>query len=59
MGIDQPVWTQYWRYVKGFVTGDWGFAYSAGETVRQQIGALALTAVLAVCAVIGTYFATH
>ena len=39
MGIGDPVWTQYWRYVKGFVTGDWGFAYSAGEPVRQQIGA--------------------
>jgi peptide/nickel transport system permease protein len=39
MGLHQPVWTQYWRYIKGFVTGDWGFAYSAGETVRQQIGA--------------------
>jgi peptide/nickel transport system permease protein len=39
MGLHQPVWTQYWRYIKGFVTGDWGFAYSAGEPVRQQIGA--------------------
>jgi ABC-type dipeptide/oligopeptide/nickel transport system permease component len=39
MGIGDPVWTQYWRYVKGFFTGDWGFAYSAGEPVRQQIGA--------------------
>ena len=39
MGLDQPLWTQYWRYIKGFVTGDWGFAYSAGEPVRQQIGA--------------------
>jgi ABC-type dipeptide/oligopeptide/nickel transport system permease component len=39
MGLDQNVWTQYWLYIKGFVTGDWGFAYSAGEPVRQQIGA--------------------
>jgi ABC-type dipeptide/oligopeptide/nickel transport system permease component len=38
MGIGEPVWTQYWKYVKGFVTGDWGFAYSVGQPVRQQIG---------------------
>ena len=38
MGLHDPVWTQYWLYVKGFVTGDWGFAYSAGESVREQIG---------------------
>jgi ABC-type dipeptide/oligopeptide/nickel transport system permease component len=37
MGLHQPLWTQYWRYIKGFFTGDWGFAYSAGETVRHEI----------------------
>jgi ABC-type dipeptide/oligopeptide/nickel transport system permease component len=38
MGLDEPLYTQYWKYMKGFFTGDWGFAYSAGQTVRQQIG---------------------
>jgi len=37
MGLDQPLWVQYWRYMKGIVTGNWGFAYSAGETVRHEI----------------------
>jgi peptide/nickel transport system permease protein len=37
MGLDQPLWVQYWRYIKGIVTGNWGFAYSAGETVRHEI----------------------
>jgi len=37
MGLGQPLWEQYWRYIKGIFTGDWGFAYSAGETVRHEI----------------------
>src|SRR5260221_13707375 len=37
MGLDQPLWIQYWRYIKGVFTGDWGFAYSAGETVKHEI----------------------
>jgi ABC-type dipeptide/oligopeptide/nickel transport system permease component len=38
MGLDEPLYVQYWRYIKGFFVGDWGFAYSAGQSVRQQIG---------------------
>jgi len=37
MGLDKPLWVQYWRYIKGIFTGDWGFAYSAGETVKHEI----------------------
>jgi len=37
MGLDQPLWVQYWRYIRGIFTGDWGFAYSAGETVKHEI----------------------
>jgi ABC-type dipeptide/oligopeptide/nickel transport system permease component len=37
MGLDQPLWIQYWRYIKGVFTGNWGFAYSAGETVKHEI----------------------
>src|SRR5262249_53075428 len=39
MGLDQPLWVQYWRYIKGFFTGDWGFSYSSGETVAHEMGA--------------------
>jgi peptide/nickel transport system permease protein len=38
MGIGEPLPSQYWKYIKGFVTGDWGFAYSVGEPVRTEIG---------------------
>jgi ABC-type dipeptide/oligopeptide/nickel transport system permease component len=37
MGLGQPLVVQYWRYIKGIFTGDWGFAYSAGETVRHEL----------------------
>ena len=37
MGLDKPLWVQYWRYIKGIFTGDWGFAYSAGEPVKHEL----------------------
>jgi peptide/nickel transport system permease protein len=37
MGLHKSLPVQYWRYIKGFFTGDWGFAYSAGEPVRHEI----------------------
>jgi peptide/nickel transport system permease protein len=41
MGLDQPLYVQYWRYIKGFLTGDWGFAYSTGQTVKHELFARA------------------
>jgi len=38
MGLDQSIPEQYWRYMKSFLTGDWGFSYSAGAPVRTVIG---------------------
>jgi ABC-type dipeptide/oligopeptide/nickel transport system permease component len=38
MGLNAPIWTQYWEYVSHFLRGDWGFSYSAGESVASQIG---------------------
>ncbi|GAB7005004.1 ABC transporter permease [Nocardioides sp. AN3] len=37
MGLDQPLYVQYWKFVSGFFTGDWGFAYSVGSPARQEI----------------------
>jgi peptide/nickel transport system permease protein len=37
MGLDRPVPTQYYRFMKGFLTGSWGFAYSTGQPVRTVI----------------------
>jgi ABC-type dipeptide/oligopeptide/nickel transport system permease component len=39
MGLDDPVWLQYWTYARDFVSGDWGFSYSAGRPVAEHIGA--------------------
>ena len=38
MGLNDPVWTQYWHYVRDFFTGHWGFSYTAGQPVGTQIG---------------------
>jgi peptide/nickel transport system permease protein len=37
MGLNQSIPVQYWRYIKGFVTGDWGFSYSTGLHVWTVI----------------------
>jgi ABC-type dipeptide/oligopeptide/nickel transport system permease component len=37
MGLNDPIWVQYWHYVRDFFTGDWGFSYSAGQDVSTQI----------------------
>jgi ABC-type dipeptide/oligopeptide/nickel transport system permease component len=37
MGLDQPLHVQYLRYIGGFLTGDWGFAYSIGRPARDEI----------------------
>lgn len=37
MGLDEPLYTQYWRYIEGIFTGNWGFSYSSGETVRYEL----------------------
>ena len=37
MGLNDPIWVQYWHYVRDFFTGDWGFSYSPARTSRTQI----------------------
>ena len=37
MGLDQSLPVQYWKYISGFVQGDWGFSWTLGEPVRQQL----------------------
>ncbi|HEY4098461.1 MAG TPA: ABC transporter permease, partial [Baekduia sp.] len=39
MGLDDSLPVQYWHYISDFLTGNWGFSYTAGEPVRDQIGA--------------------
>jgi peptide/nickel transport system permease protein len=33
MGLDKPLWTQYWNYISGFFTGDWGYSFGSGQDV--------------------------
>lgn len=36
MGLDQPVWVQYWRYVSGLARGDLGESAATGRPVLQD-----------------------
>jgi peptide/nickel transport system permease protein len=38
LGLDKPIYVQYWRFVSDFVDGKWGFSYSVGAPVRGEIG---------------------
>ena len=37
MGLDQPIWTQYFYYIKNFVTGEFGYSFHYGEPVVDII----------------------
>src|SRR5688500_16913526 len=37
MGLDRPVWVQYWRYVSGVVRGDLGESSMTGRPVLQDL----------------------
>ena len=34
MGLDRSIGSQYYLFIRGFVTGRWGFSYSTGLPVR-------------------------
>lgn len=41
LGLDRPVWEQYWRWVTGIITrGDFGFSFFANRPVVSIIGEL-------------------
>ncbi len=35
MGLDQPMHIQYFQYITDFFKGDWGFSFSAGQSVQD------------------------
>ena len=37
LGLDQPLWRQYVKWLGGFVTGEWGFSFSDGRPVFARI----------------------
>jgi ABC-type dipeptide/oligopeptide/nickel transport system permease component len=51
LGLNDPIYMQYVTYMSDFVQGDWGYSYSAGEPVSDQvISRLPATAELALYA---------
>ena len=38
LGLDRPLPVQYAAWLRGFVTGDWGFSYADGRPVLTRIG---------------------
>jgi peptide/nickel transport system permease protein len=37
LGLDRPLWAQYWSWLVAFVRGDWGFSFSDGRPVAARI----------------------
>ncbi|MEM7128220.1 MAG: ABC transporter permease [Chloroflexota bacterium] len=68
-GLDQPLYVQYWRWISGFVQGDFGRSFQYNKEVSELIGQrLLLTMLIAFCSLlftwlmaipIGVYSATH
>ncbi|HEX3803962.1 MAG TPA: ABC transporter permease [Solirubrobacteraceae bacterium] len=38
IGLDKPIFTQYWLYISHFFEGDWGYSYADGKSVSALIG---------------------
>src|SRR5262245_33095231 len=38
IGLDKPIFTQYWLYISHFFEGDWGYSYADGKSVSSLIG---------------------
>jgi peptide/nickel transport system permease protein len=38
LGLDRPLWEQYWSWLAAFVRGDWGYSFSDGRAVMVRIG---------------------
>lgn len=53
LGLDRPIVVQYWKWLKGFVTGNWGVSVRTAGDVRPMItDALVVTLQLLVPALI-------
>ena len=37
LGLDDPVWVQYWRFVSGVLKGDLGTSVQSGESVTDMV----------------------
>jgi peptide/nickel transport system permease protein len=37
LGLDRPLWVQYWSWLSAFVRGDWGYSFSDGRPVVLRV----------------------
>src|SRR6185295_16170921 len=37
LGLDRPLWQQYWSWLLAFAQGDWGYSFSDGRPVAARI----------------------
>src|SRR4051812_13957213 len=37
LGLDRPLWQQYWTWLLAFVSGDWGYSFSDGRPVAARV----------------------
>ncbi|HUA74019.1 MAG TPA: ABC transporter permease [Solirubrobacteraceae bacterium] len=38
IGLDKPIFTQYWLFISHFFEGNWGYSYADGKSVSSLIG---------------------
>jgi peptide/nickel transport system permease protein len=56
LGLDQPVWVQYGRWIGGVLTGDFGYSFQWQQPVASLIGErIGLTLVLSVSTLLFTW----
>lgn len=59
LGLDRPIYVQYWLYITHFFQGEWGYSYAEGQSVSTLIGErLPATIELAVFAFVLTMIAS-
>jgi peptide/nickel transport system permease protein len=37
LGLDRPLWNQYWSWLAAFVRGDWGYSFGDGRLVTTRV----------------------
>ena len=56
LGLDRPLWQQYWAWLWAFARGDWGYSFTDGRPVAERIvervpATIELVAVSIACAI--------
>src|SRR5258706_15495738 len=37
LGLDRPLWQQYWSWLAAFAQGDWGYSFGDGPPLASRI----------------------